>query len=437
MISPTLIQIMLGTVIIGAVCGMLGSILHIRRNSLLGDCISHSMIPGIAFGLLIFALFKPDLNNESYKLIYILGVLSGAIGVFGVYIIQKYTTLKNDAALSIILSVFFGLGLLLFSLIEQIPNTFIPSVETFFFGSASALLKRDIYLNYIFGILVLAVLVIIYRPLFLISFDSIYAKLIGVRVKLYDLIYYFLLLIICALAIQTVGVLLILSLLIIPAASMSFWTKSFLFIFWGSSIIGALSCVIGVLISSLISNIPSGPVIALTTSLFFFTGFFLAPENGLFWRYIKQIQFNKKIFRDHLLRYWFEHLESIYGKMEDHTFMKDYLLDFNKICSFEYLKKPKKVEKMLLELVSRRLITKRGKNLYALTLKGILEAEQIIHQHRLWELFLIEYADIAPGLIDRSADRIEHILDPEIVRTLELTLQKRVSSSIIKSPHSI
>ncbi len=438
MFTYTFFQVLSGTALLGFVSGMIGSFMVVRKTALLGDVISHAMVPGIACAVLFFSLYSVGWNTDTYhSYLYIGGIISGALGIATLYAVQRYTILKNDVVLALVLSVFFGVGVSILSVVQQLPGVFVVSIESYLYGSAATMQRKDIFVNGSICLFVVSVLLICYRPIFLISFDQSYAKLKGISVRFYECVYYFLVLLVCITGIQAVGVLLVLALLLIPGVSMRFWTHSFSRILWGAGFLGALSTSIGTFLSTVFSGVPSGPMIVLSSVAIFIVSFLFAPSQGLVWNYLEQVRYQRKMFRDHVLRFWFEYLELAHGKTGDHAYMADQVLSFEEIHSFEDALTRNKLQKMLAELISSASVIQRGENRYSLSSKGVLEAEQIVHQHRLWELFLLEYADIAPAMIDRSADRIEHVLEPHIVRELEYLLAQRESTQIIKSPHPI
>jgi manganese/zinc/iron transport system permease protein len=438
MFTYTFLLILGGTAFLGFASGVVGSIMVVRRTALLGDVISHAMVPGIAVVLLLYSLEYLHISaHEQYMILYAGGVLSGVLGLVLLHGIRRHTVLKNDAGLAIVLSVLFGLGISILGIVQQSPGIYVAAIESYLYGNAAGLRIADVYTGAGLCLLVVITVSVCYRPFFLISFDQAYARLKGISVGVYEFLYFSLVLLVCVLGIQTVGVLLLLALLIIPAVTMRFWTHSFSGILWGAGLLGAFSASAGTYVSSLLHSVPSGPAIVMTAVFLFLVSFLIAPRRGIVWNALRDRRYQKRSIREHIFRFWFEHLEKSHGRTGEYGYMKDVVLTKEEICAFEASLPSRKLAKLLHELITLGYVVERAEGKFSLSPRGVLEAERIVHQHRLWELFLLEYADIAPEMIDRSADRIEHVLEPDIVRELEALLAQNESAHVIKSPHPI
>ncbi len=279
----TLRTITLGTAILGAICGMLGSFAVLRKQSLLGDAISHAALPGIAISFLITG--AKDSN------ILLLGALvSGLIGAFWIRKITTKTHLKSDTALGLILSLFFGFGMLLLTFIQKQPNANQAGLDKYLFGQAATLVESDVWLMAIVTGICLLVLFLFWKEFKLLLFDENYTKTLGFNTKFIDALITFFIVLAIVLGLQTVGVVLMSAMLLAPAAAARQWTNSLSMMVFLAAIFGAFSGVFGTAISASQNNLSTGPVIVLVAAVFVLISFIFSPNRGLLF---KQIRFIK------------------------------------------------------------------------------------------------------------------------------------------------
>ena len=215
----TLRTITLGTAILGAVTGMLGSFAVLRKQSLLGDAISHAALPGIAISFLITG--AKDSNT------LLLGALvSGLIGTFWIRGIVTKTHLKSDTALGLILSLFFGFGMLLLTFIQKQPNANQAGLDKYLFGQAATLVESDVWMMAIVTGICLFVLLLFWKEFKILLFDKDYAKTLGFNTKAIDILITSFIVLAIVLGLQTVGVVLMSAMLLAPAAAARQWTNS-------------------------------------------------------------------------------------------------------------------------------------------------------------------------------------------------------------------
>lgn len=279
----TLRTITLGTAILGAVTGMLGSFAVLRKQSLLGDAISHAALPGIAIAFLITG--AKDSN------ILLLGALiSGLIGTFWIRGIIKKTHLKSDTALGLILSLFFGFGMLLLTFIQKQPNANQAGLDKYLFGQAATLVESDVWLMATVTGLCLLVLLVFWKEFKILLFDADYTKTLGFNTKFIDVLITTFIVIAIVLGLQTVGVVLMSAMLLAPAAAARQWTNSLSVMVFLAALFGAFSGVFGTAISASQNNLSTGPVIVLVAAVFVIISFVFSPSRGLLF---KQIRFIK------------------------------------------------------------------------------------------------------------------------------------------------
>lgn len=295
----TLRTISLGTAILGAICGMLGSFAVLRKQSLLGDAISHAALPGIAISFLIT-------GTKETNVLLIGALISGLIGAFWIRGITKRTHLKSDTALGLILSIFFGFGMLLLTYIQKQPNANQSGLDKFLFGQAATLLARDVWFMAIVALVCLFVLLLFWKEFKILLFDIDYAKTLGFNTKTIDILITSFIVLAIVLGLQTVGVVLMSAMLLAPAAAARQWTNSLGIMVVLAAAFGAISGVVGTGISASQNNLSTGPVIVLVAAVFVIFSFIFSPSRGLLFRQIRFIQNRKDLHLHKTLAFMFD-----------------------------------------------------------------------------------------------------------------------------------
>ena len=289
----------MGTAILGAICGMLGSFAVLRKQSLLGDAISHAALPGIAIAFLITG------TKETNVLLFG-ALISGLIGAFWIRGIVKRTHLKSDTALGLILSIFFGFGMLLLTYIQKQPNANQSGLDKFLFGQAATLLARDVWFMAAVTFVCLLVLLFFWKEFKILLFDADYAKTLGFDTKLIDVLITSFIVLAIILGLQTVGVVLMSAMLLAPAAAARQWTNKLWVMVLIAAIFGAISGVVGTGISATQNNLSTGPVIILVAAVFVVFSFIFSPSRGLLFRQIRFIKNRRDLELHKTLAFMFE-----------------------------------------------------------------------------------------------------------------------------------
>lgn len=272
----TLVLVVIGAVCFGFTAGVCGVFAVLRGQSLLGDAISHATLPGIACTFLI--TFRKD-----PVLLLCGGMVAGIIGALSATSIMRQTALKKDAVLGTILSVFFGCGVMLMTIIQKTPCSQQSIINKFLFGSAATLLFNEVRLMIITSSTVLIIIGMFYKELRLIMFDPIFSKVRGYRVTWWEHLLTCLIVTAIAIGLQAMGVVLMSSLLVAPAAAARQWTRTVWTMMVCAGLMGAFSAALGVFISSVIHQLPTGPTIVVILSVLVFVSLLIAPR-GIVWR---------------------------------------------------------------------------------------------------------------------------------------------------------
>ena len=283
----------LGTALLGAVSGMIGTFLYLRKIALISDAISHATLPGLGVAFLVAVAFGFD--GRQLVILLIGSALSAAVGLFSVNWLTRETRLTQDTAIGCVLSVFFAFGVVLFTIIQVIPAGRKAGLESFLLGSTAGMLYSDAILILILSILTAIVLLIFLRPIKLVIFDASYSETLGISVRQVDFIILMVTLAVTVLGIKIVGLILIVALLIIPAVSARFWSEKTDVILITSTAIGAFSGYIGSAISAVSAGLPTGPIIVLCAFGFFLISFLFAPKRGVMAVVLNHYRFQKTV----------------------------------------------------------------------------------------------------------------------------------------------
>ena len=277
----TLMIVAIGAALLGTVSGALGTYAVLRRQSLLGDAISHAALPGIAIAFL--------LTGSKTPLILVLGAaIAGWLGTLLILSVVRLTRIKYDSALGIVLSTFFGFGLVLHTLIQRTGNANQAGLDTFLFGQAATILRSDVLTIGILGGIAIAIMLVFWKELKLLVFDEGFAASIGFPIRALDILLTSLLVIAIVLGLQAVGAVLMSAMLVAPAVAARQWTDKFSVMMLLAACFGALAGVSGTIISSSASRIPTGPTIVLCATGVVGFSIFFAPNRGLLWDWMRQ-----------------------------------------------------------------------------------------------------------------------------------------------------
>lgn len=359
----TLRTVALGTAVIGIVSGVLGSFALLRKQSLLGDAISHAALPGV---VLAFILTQ---SRDSFVLI-IGAAITGIIATLLMIAIIRNTRIKPDSALGLSLSVFFGIGVLLLSLTQRMANARQAGLDRFLFGQAAAIIERDVIVMALIGFVAIAGVILFWKEFKLLSFDDEYAATLGLPVRWLDIGLTILLVMAIVIGLQAVGVILMSAMIVAPAAAARQWTNSLGIMVALAAFFGAISGVSGALVSSTGAGLSTGPVIVLAVSVIVFVSFLFAPNRGLVWNWIRQQRNRHQLRRKTIL-------SDLYYLAQQHD-------DPQHGHSIEVLRAMnagrKGVEHTLKTLAEQGLVQQTTSEDWLLTAAGTKEAQQLISE---------------------------------------------------------
>lgn len=267
----------LGSALLGLISGVLGSFAVLRKQSLLGDGVSHSALPGVVMAFVL-------LGSKNTEILLLGALVSGLMATLFIVSIVRHTRVKFDSALALVMSVFFGMGLVLLTYVQKMPNSNQAGLKRFIFGQASTLLQRDIILMVISGLALLTLVLLFWKEFKLLSFDSDFAQSLGFSPKRLNLLLSFMIVLAIIIGLQTVGVILMSAMLITPAVAARQWTNKLWVMVTLSALFGALSGALGTAASSLVPKLPTGPAIVVCVSAIVLVSVLFAPGRGVLHR---------------------------------------------------------------------------------------------------------------------------------------------------------
>lgn len=274
----TLRNVALGSALLGIVSGVLGSFAVLRKQGLLGDTLAHAALPGICIAFL--------LSGTKTQIVLLLGAgIAGWIGTMLLLVIVRQTVLSEDAALGIVLSTFFGIGITLLTYINQRDDANQAGLDKYLFGQAAALVERDVITFAILGGVALLLVLLFYKEFKLLTFDPEFASSIGFGTTKLSILLTSLIVVAVVIGLQTVGVVLMAAMLIGPAAAARQWTNRLATMIVLSATFGALAGVTGALLSFTRQGLPTGPTIVLALTVIVAFSLAFAPARGIVWEW--------------------------------------------------------------------------------------------------------------------------------------------------------
>lgn len=284
----TLRNVALGSALLGIVGGVLGSFAVLRRQGLLGDALAHAALPGICLAFMLTGLRTP--------IVLMLGAaFTGWIGTLIIIKLVRDTRISEDASLGIVLTVFFGTGIVLLTRIQQSNNANQAGIDSYLFGQAAALVQSDVITMAVLGGAALLCVGLLFKELKLLSFDPEFAASLGFPVGKLNVLLTSLIVVAVVIGLQTVGVVLMAAMLIGPAAAARQWTNRLSVMLALAAGFGAAAGVAGAMISVSASRVPTGPMVILCMTAIVVISLLFAPERGLVWDALRRRSSRRRI----------------------------------------------------------------------------------------------------------------------------------------------
>ncbi|MES2766616.1 MAG: iron chelate uptake ABC transporter family permease subunit [Bacteroidota bacterium] len=405
--DPNIRYAVLGSVLLGMGAASIGCFAFLRKQSLVGDAVAHAVLPGICLGFV--------LSGSKHPIWLFAGaMLTGWLSLMAINSIRKHTRLKEDTAIAIVLSVFFGAGILFLTMIQHSDNANQAGLDKFLFGKAASLVETDVQIFAVMTAVILALLWLMYKEFKIAAFDSEFSKSIGLPMRWIEFVQTALIVIAVVSGIQAVGVVLMAAMLITPAASARYWTDSLPVMILIAVVSGVIAAVVGVGISTMAPKIPTGPSIVLVATALFAISVVAAPRRGV------------------LARVFLHRRNQV--RMQDENVLKTlYLLgegdnDFLKGKTVAEITGRRKIpvaflKSSLWRLKRQGFLKESSGGIWTLTPEGKARGARVIKLHRLWEVYLTKYVNLAQDHVHDDAESMEHVLTPELEAQLEQLLE--------------
>jgi manganese/zinc/iron transport system permease protein len=400
----TLFVVGIGSGILCFAAGVVGTFTYLRKRALIGDVISHSVLPGVAIAFMLTGVKNP--------VYFLLGAISsGLLSIWIVDYVQSKSKLKPDTILALTLSVFFGVGIVLLTKIQHGGNAAQSGLDSFLFGKAASMGILDVQLFSVIAVVNVLCVWFFLRGFSLVSFDENYAKGLGFNTSFLKSFLALITVVTVAIGVQAVGVVLMAALLITPAAGARFLTNAISKMLIYAGLFGFLSGLIGVVISYSGTGMPTGPWIVVVLSLFALLAILFGKKRGVVARMKLRNANNIKINNENVLKDTYKIANNGMNT-----------ISINELVDKE--KYPVQKLKSTLKRLENENYIDQVRGLIILSDKGRLAAREVIRKHRLWEIYLSKYFQLDADHLHDDAEGIEHVITPEIEKEL-IRLLKR------------
>ncbi len=408
----TLRTVVLGSAVLGAVGGVFGSFATLRRQSLVGDALAHAALPGVCLAFLV--------TGAKGSLALIAGAtLSGLAGTLLFLLVTRTSRVKEDAALGIVLSVFFGFGILLLTRIQQSGDAAQSGLDRFLFGQAATLLARDVWVMAGLGAGALAIVGLLFKEFKLLTFDPEFAASVGFAPTPLTVLLTGLTVVAVTIGLQAVGVILMVAVLIAPASAARQWTNRLSTMLVLAAAFGAAAGVSGAVLSSRASRLPTGPTIVLFATALAAVSILFAPGRGVVWSAANRWGHGRRIRSAALLRdlAQLSGIEGAAGGAVPNAVTEGQLTTARGVA-------PSSLGRALRALVRDGLVERApgSEPAWRLSGRGIEEARRALHRERVWRLYLARQMDLPVEAVHHGAAEIEGVFAPDVLATLEAEL---------------
>jgi ABC-type Mn2+/Zn2+ transport system permease subunit/Mn-dependent DtxR family transcriptional regulator len=392
--SQWAVRALLASSMVGIMCGVLGCFIVLRNMSLIGDALSHAILPGVVFGFMI--------AGYSVLGFFVGSVIAGLLAAFAITWIQQNVKTKNDAAIGIVFTAMFSVGVMAISHLSRTEGVHLD-LKDFLFGNVLGVSNDDLYLTAGIGVYVLVSIVVFYRYLFATTFQPVIAETMGISVKT---VHYFLMLLlsfVVVASLRTVGVILVVAMLITPAATALLLTNRLQRVLVYAGFIGFFSAASGLILAIIWDTTP-GPAMTVVATIIYVLAMLFSPEKGLVFKYFRNRKMKEKILIEDILKQTLRLSERGVVTVEK---LSD-KLGFSTVA----------IRGKLPNLKRKGLIIIHNKTLQ-LTEEGKNQATRLVRAHRLWETYLVEKMGLTAEQIHEDAEKYEHILTDEILDEME------------------
>lgn len=411
--------VIVGTTLLGLAAGVVGVFALLRKRSLMTDALSHATLPGIGLAFLVAgALGGP---GRSLPVLMLGAAVTGVLGVLCIQWLLRLTRLREDAAIGIVLSVFFGAGVVVLSYVQANAASGAAGLNHFIYGQTAAMSVGDAVLMGAIAALAVVSVVLLFKEFAVVCFNDSFARVGGWPVTLLDVMMMGLAVLVTVAGLQAVGLLLVVAMLIVPPVSARFWTDRLWLLVVLAGLIGAVSGYLGSSVSALLPRKPAGSVIVLTAGAVFVVSLVCAPRRGVLASGVRLFVMRLRIACDHVAEAGYERAAAAGAEPVRAPVMSSAELSrLADLQGWSWVFGP-----MVLLLLRVGGYVERAAGGVRLTARGMARGARVSRNHTLWEQYLVTYAAIAPSHVDWSVDQVEHVLSAPLIAELEAALAKR------------
>ena len=395
--------VLAGATLLGVIGGVLGSFALLRRQSLLGDALAHAALPGVCIAYLLT-------RSKGPTPLFFGALTAGILGALFILLVVRFSRVKEDSAIGIVLSVFFGAGIVLLTYIQKLPYGNQSGLDKYLFGQAATLMRSDLQLMAVLGTLVLFTVVLFFKELKMLTFDREFGASLGYPMHRLEVLLTLLLVVVVVVGLKTVGVVLMVATLVTPAAAARQWTERLATMLVLAAVIGGGSGAFGALVSAQVDRLPTGPVIVLCSSAVLVLSLVLAPQRGMLWRFLEHRSMVRRIQRENLLKDLY-----VWGERHHDDWFTP--IPWNLLMGLRGQTRGQ-LMRLAHRLESKGLLAVDARGA-ALSQSGFNAAAAIVRKHRLWELYLTHRLELPADHVHRDADAMEHTLSEEALQLID------------------
>lgn len=416
--DPVLRGPTIGCMLMSLSAALVGVLVFLRRESLVGESLSHASYPGIMVGCIALGAFASDQEEVVTLWILVGAFCSAMIGLWAIHWLERSFKIRSDSALCFILALFFGIGLTIASHLQTVEPALYRKAQAYLYGQAATMTDFHIWLYGSLACLTVLLIALFKNPLRLLLFDRPYAQTIGMNVWAFDQLVFTLVILAVIIGIRSVGVVLMSAMLIAPAAAARQYTHRLGPMLVLAAFFGALSGFLGNYLSVELSykwlgglqgaqqSFPTGPSVIIVAAFICIISLLIAPERGLLVRAFRIGRYRYQCATENLLKFMWKH-----GAIQSNGWhalegVSPILRTF-----------------ILFRLKRNGWIEREKDKDWKLTPEGMARAAKIVRLHRLWEVYLVEYLGVGGDRVHRNAEEMEHVITPELETELTLLLK--------------
>jgi len=414
MISHNTMVVLAGAGLLGASAGAVGTFAVLRRRALTGDALAHAALPGLCLAFLLF-------GRRSLPLLLLGALATGLAGITIISLLRRWTRVKEDSAIGIVLSVFFGAGIVLSRLIQNNTTTGSQAgLDSYILGKTAGMIEQDVYLIGSAAAICVLLVVLLYKEFRLVVFDADFARVQGWPALGLDWLLMAMIALAVVIGLPAVGVVLMAALLILPGVAARFWSDRLGVVLVLSSAFGLGVALVGTMLSASFSKLPAGPIIVLVGTGLFLVSLFFAPKRGIAARVVAQRRFARQWNERNLLAALYELSEPEKGGVR--------AISREQIAARKHWSPGTLARLLAWARKSGYLVGgpgTSGDDFYVLSPAGLRRAAEVVRGQRLWQAFLTAHADWATGVVDIERESVEELLPAPVVDALRADLQAR------------